>query len=49
MNRKMLKKAALSVALGACLGALAPTVMAQSATGAELLIQPKTMTMQPRY
>ncbi|MPS34898.1 MAG: carboxypeptidase regulatory-like domain-containing protein, partial [Stenotrophomonas sp.] len=34
MNRKMLKKAALSVALGACLGALAPTVMAQSATGA---------------
>ena len=34
MNRKMLKKAALSVALGACLGALAPTVMAQSVTGA---------------
>ena len=34
MNTKMLKKAALCVALGACLGALAPTVMAQSATGA---------------
>jgi len=34
MNTKMLKKAALSVALGACLGALAPAVMAQSATGA---------------
>jgi hypothetical protein len=34
MNSKMLKRAALTVALGACLGALAPSVMAQSATGA---------------
>ncbi len=34
MNTKMLKKAALSVALGACLGALAPVTMAQSVTGA---------------
>ena len=34
MNRKMLKRAALTVALGACLGVMAPSVMAQSATGA---------------
>ncbi|WP_312916504.1 TonB-dependent receptor [Stenotrophomonas sp.] len=34
MNRKMLKKAALTVALGACLGVMAPSVMAQSASGA---------------
>jgi outer membrane receptor for ferrienterochelin and colicin len=34
MNRKMLKKAALTVALGACLGVMAPSVMAQSANGA---------------
>lgn len=34
MNRKMLKRAALTVALGACLGVMAPSVMAQSASGA---------------
>ncbi|MCL7715500.1 TonB-dependent receptor [Stenotrophomonas mori] len=35
MNRKMLKKAALCVALGACLGGLAvPSALAQSVTGA---------------
>lgn len=34
MNTKNLRKAALCVALGACLGAMAPSVMAQSATGA---------------
>ena len=34
MNTKMLKRAALTVALGACLGVMAPSVMAQSASGA---------------
>lgn len=34
MNTKMLKKAALSVALGTCLGVMAQGAMAQSATGA---------------
>lgn len=34
MNTRTLRKAALCVALGACLGAMAPSVMAQSATGA---------------
>ncbi len=34
MHRKMLKRAALTVALGACLGVMAPSVMAQSANGA---------------
>jgi hypothetical protein len=34
MNRKIFKRAALCVALGACLGSLAPTAFAQSATGA---------------
>ncbi len=34
MNGKSLRKAALCVALGACLGAMAPMAMAQSATGA---------------
>ena len=34
MNSRILRKAALAVALGACLGTMAPAVMAQSATGA---------------
>lgn len=34
MNRKIFKRAALCVALGACLGTLAPSALAQSATGA---------------
>jgi hypothetical protein len=34
MNSRILRKAALSVALGACIAAMAPVVMAQSATGA---------------
>lgn len=34
MNRKIFKRAALCVALGACLGSMAPTAFAQSATGA---------------
>lgn len=34
MNRKIFKRAALCVALGACLGTLSPLAMAQSATGA---------------
>lgn len=34
MYNKHLKKAALAVALGACLGSVAPTAFAQSATGA---------------
>ena len=34
MYSKQLKKAALAVALGACLGTIAPTAFAQSATGA---------------
>jgi len=34
MNHKTLKRAALCVALGACLGAMAPMAFAQSATGA---------------
>ena len=34
MNRKTFKRAALCVALGACLGSMAPLAFAQSATGA---------------
>jgi hypothetical protein len=34
MNSRTLRKAALCVALGACIGAMAPLAMAQSATGA---------------
>ena len=34
MNAKIMKRAALCVALGACLGSMAPLAMAQSATGA---------------
>lgn len=34
MNRKTFKRAALCVALGACLGSMAPMAFAQSATGA---------------
>lgn len=34
MNTKLLRKAALAAALGACLGAVVPGAMAQSATGA---------------
>ena len=34
MNSRILRKAALCVALGACLGTMAPLAMAQSATGA---------------
>lgn len=34
MNGRVLRKAALCMALGACLGSMAPLVMAQSATGA---------------
>ena len=34
MNSRTFRKAALCVALGACIGAMAPVAMAQSATGA---------------
>ena len=34
MKGKVLKKAALGMALGACLASMAPLAMAQSATGA---------------
>jgi len=34
MNSRILRKAALAVALGACMGSMAPLAMAQSATGA---------------
>ncbi|RRN78301.1 TonB-dependent receptor [Pseudoxanthomonas sp. SGD-10] len=34
MNSRILRKAALAMALGACLGTMAPMAMAQSATGA---------------